>query len=129
MIALLTYFGGHWSLVIAAIVGVLGAGTAAFFLRNWQLVLVAAAIAVAGFLYQGAVTDGIKLQMAKDAKMHAELLEDHIKVVEAANAIDAQRAVDDQKTIEQLQEQVNATPRNDASCLDDAAVNRLRAIK
>jgi capsular polysaccharide biosynthesis protein len=129
VIALLTYMGGHWPLVIAAVLAVGGLGAAAFFLRSPKMALAAVVLAVAGFLYQGAVTDGIKLQMAKDYKMHIELLEDHIKTMEAANEADVKRALEDQKTIDQLQEQVNATPRNDASCLDDAAAGRLSHIR
>jgi Tfp pilus assembly protein PilN len=129
MIAFFTYFASHWTLVIACVLGVAGLGAAAFFLKNWKIAVVAVGVAIAGFLYQGAVTDGIKTQMAKDAKERIAFLQEFIDAGNRANEADAKRALEDQKTIEQLQEQVSATPKNDSSCLDAGAAGRLRNIR
>lgn len=127
--AWLTYLGGHWTLAIACVLGVAALGAVAFFLRNWKFAVAAVVLAIAGFLYQGAVTDGIKLQMAKDAKERITFLQDYIDGVNAANEADAKRALEDHNTIEKLQEQVSATPKNDSSCLDSGAAGRLRNIR
>jgi hypothetical protein len=127
--AFLTYLGGHWTIVIACVLGVVLLGGLSFMLRNWQFAALAIALAVIGFLYQGAVTDGIKLQMAKDAIAQTNFLREQIETLNAANDLDAQRAKDDKTIISQLEEQVRATPKNDASCLDANSARRLRNIR
>jgi uncharacterized membrane protein (DUF106 family) len=127
--AFLTYFGAHWLIAIACILGVVAFGAVAWFLKNWKFAVAAIVLAIFGFLYQSAVTDGIKIQMAKDAQQRIEMLQSQIHKLNSANEADAQRAIEDQKTIEQLQEQVNATPKNDASCLDADSARRLHNIR
>lgn len=124
-----TYLGGHWTLIIASVLGVALFGALAFFLRSWQCGAFALTIAVLGFLYQGAVTDGIQLQLAKDAEARVALLQSHIDAMNATNDAEAKRAKDDQQVISQLEEQVRATPKNDSSCLDADSARRLHNIK
>lgn len=129
MLATLTYFGAHWTIAIAAVCAVLAFGALAWFLKNWKCAVVAIGIAVAGFLYQGAVTDGIKIQMAKEAQAKIELLTSRIRTLNKATEEDAARGKADADRIEELEKLANDTPKNDGACLDADAVNRLRNIK
>lgn len=129
MVALITYLGGHWTLVIAAVLAVAACGALAFFLRSWKLAVAAIGIAIAGFLYQGSVTDGIKLQMQKDAAAKISMLESHISAIETANAEDTKRALQDADTIAQLQKQIDETPKNDGSCGDLGFSKRMRDFR
>lgn len=127
--AFLLYIMAHWVLVLIVTLSVIGLGAGAWFLKNWKLALAAIALAVAGFMYQGAVMHGINLQIANEAAGKIEILEDHIATLNKANALHNARALEDAKQIEELESSANETPANSSACLDADAARRVRNIK
>jgi hypothetical protein len=127
--AIFLYLAAHWTLVLAVVLGVVGLGAAAFFLKNWKFAVAAIVLAIAGFLYQGAVTHGIQLQMARDAAIKVALLNGRLEAINKIAAQDADLARANAQRISELESLANDTPKNDGACLDLDAVNRLRNIK
>lgn len=127
--AILTYLGSNWLLVIVVVLAVVVLGAAAFFLKNWKLALATIALIAAGFAYQNAVTTGIKEQMAKDAAAQVKILNDRINALNKVSAADAQRAKDDSQRISELEDKARATPANNSACFDVNTTRRVRGIQ
>lgn len=127
--ALLTYFGANWLLVIVVVLAVAIVGACAFFLKNWKLAVATVALIVFGLLYQNAVTSGIKIQMAKDADDKVKALTGRIQTLNELADADAKKAEEDAKRISELEALANATPKNDAPCLDRDAARRVLRIR
>lgn len=127
--ALLLYFMSHWVLVIVVVLAVAGLSAAAWFFKNWKYALAAIALAVAGFMYQGAVMHGINLQIANEAAGKIEILEDRISTLNKANALHNARALEDAKQIEELENVANETPANSSAALDRDAARRVRNVR
>jgi hypothetical protein len=128
MFALPLYFASHWELVIAVVILIIGLVATSFFLKNWKWGVAAGAVAVAGFLYQGAVTDGIKEQMAKDALEQTETLTNRIAVLSDIAGKHALQTKADDELIDGLEDDASETPKNDGPCLGRDAVSRVRSI-
>lgn len=126
--ALGLYFASHWMLVIIAVLVVAALGALGFFLKNWKMIVAAIVVAIFGFMYQGAVTSGIKLQMEKDAAAQVELLQGRIDTLNTIAASHALRLKADDEYTDGLEDQASETPKNDTLCLDAAAASRVRAI-
>lgn len=127
--ALLLYLISHWVLVLVTVLSVAGLGVAAWVFKNWKMALAAIAVAVFGFMYQGAVMHGINLQIAKQAAEKIEILEGRIDVMNKAAELHAARAMVDAAKIEELENIANETPANNGACLDIDSARRLRNIK
>lgn len=127
--SLLLYLASHWVLVLATTLTVIGLGVAAYVLKNLKFALAAIAVAIAGFMYQGAVMHGIQLKTAADAAFKIEILEDNISTMNKAAALHNAKVLQDAATIEELENKANETPANSSAALDRDAASRVRAIR
>jgi hypothetical protein len=129
MSAFLLYFASHWTLVIAAILAVVALGLAAYILKNWKIALAAFAVAIAGFLYQGAVISGIKEQAAKDLAVQVEISAGRLRTLQTLTFKDAAKAQADTKSINKLETLASETPPNNAACFDAATSHRMFRLR
>jgi hypothetical protein len=129
MAALLTYFGAHWTLAIATTLGVVALFGAAYIFRSFKLAVAGVVVAAMGFIYQGAVTDGIKIQLQKDAAAHIRMLESHIDAINKTAEENAARAKEDADKIVELERQASETPKNSSACFDADTTRRVFNIK
>lgn len=127
--ALLLYITAHWVLVLVAVLTVVALGVAAWVFKNWKLALAAIAVAIFGFMYQGAVMHGINLQIANEAAGKIEVLQDRIATMNKAAALHNARALEDAAQIEKLETQANETPANSSPSLSRDAASRVRSIR
>lgn len=127
--SLLLYFMAHWVLVLTVTLAVLGLGAAAYVFKNLKFALAAVALAVAGFMYQGAVMHGIQLQIANDAAFKIEILEDNILTMNKAAALHNAKALQDAAQIDVLESKANETPANSSGAISRDAASRVRAIR
>lgn len=128
MLASLTFFASHWVLIIATVLAVIGLGVAAYVLKNLKFAVAALAVAVAGFLYQGAVTSGIKIQMEKELAEQVEIANNRLATINTLTLKDAMQAKKDADDNDALAKSAGETPKNDSPCLDIDAARRVRAI-
>lgn len=129
LISLGLYLGSHWILVIAAVATVVGLGALAWFLKNWRLALAAIIVAIAGFMYQGAVMHGIQLQLAKDAARNIEILQGREDALKQLVIKDAAQAVADSAKISELERTASETPKNEGACLPADAAGRIGRVR
>ncbi len=127
--ALLTYFAAHWMLASGVTLAVVALGLAAYVFKNAKLALAAIVLAIAGFMYQGAVTHGIELQLQKEMAIKVALLNGRIDTLNKANADHAARAVEDSKQISELEAKANETPPDNRPALSRDAARRVRNIR
>ncbi|MBN9601802.1 MAG: hypothetical protein J0G33_02605 [Afipia felis] len=127
--AFLSFLSSNWSLALVVLLVVAAVGAAAWFLKNWWLAAFAALI-LAGYYYgQQQWMAGFNDKANRDAKAAVAILTKRIDALNNAAAEDAKRAEQDAKEISDLREKANATPPNDAPCLDIDAARRVRGIK
>lgn len=129
MTAFLLYVTSHWTLIIAAVLVVATLSAASWFLKNWKYAAAAIAVAVVGFLYQGAVTSGIKEQAAKDLQVQADTYNGRIATMNTLTLKDGLQAQADDKSNRELETLASDTPKNDSPCLDAAAAHRVWAVR
>lgn len=129
MTALGVYLASHWVLVIITTLSVVGLGVAAYVFKNLKFAAAGIALAVAGFMYQGAVMSGVQLQLQKDMALKVALLQGRIDTSNKLSAEDAARAVIDFNEIERLKGLASETPANSGACLDRDSASRLRNIR
>lgn len=127
--AILTYLAAHWMLASGVTLAVVGLGTAAWFLKSPKIALMAVALAVAGFMYQGAVTHGIELQLRKEMAEQLETLKDRAKTIAILGEFNTKRALEDAIKNEELEKLASDTPANNRACLDIDSARRLRNIR
>jgi hypothetical protein len=129
MSALLLYLASHWVLVIITVLAVVALGAAAYVFKNLKFALAAIAVAIAGFMYQGAVMHGVNLQIERDMAIKVALLNGRITTLNTASEKDAALAIEDAKEIERLKGLSSETPANGNACLDVDAARRVRNIR
>lgn len=129
MTALLVYLASHWVLVIITTLAVVGLGVAAYVFKNLKYAVAAIALAIAGFMYQGAVMSGVQLQLNKQLSEQNEVLKDRAKTIAFLGESNTKRALEDSAKIEQLEKLANETPANSGACLDIDSARRLRNIR
>src|SRR3981081_1334927 len=98
--ALLLYLTSHWVLVIITVLSVVALGAAARVFKNIKLVIAAVVVAIAGFMYQGAVMHGIQLQLGKDLAQQVEISNGRLKALGDLTLKDATQAKADADVIE-----------------------------
>lgn len=126
---LLTYLAANWMLAGGVTLAVIALGIAAWVFKSAKIALVAIVLAIGGFMYQGAVTHGIELQLQKEMAMKVALLNGRIETLNKANSDHAARAVEDSKTISELEVKAYETPANNRPALDHDAARRVRSIR
>jgi PII-like signaling protein len=129
MSAFILYFVSHWALVGATTLVVIVLGGLAYLLRSLKLAGAAILIAVAGFFYQGTVMHGINLQLAKDAAVQIQILQDRQTALNNLALSDAMQAQSDNELITKLKKEANATPKNNGVCLDPNASRRVGRVR
>lgn len=127
--AFLTYLAAHWILASGVTLAVAGLGIAAYVFKNLKFAVAAIALAVAGFMYQGAVTHGIELQLQKDLAAKVAIYEGRLKTLGTIEELNTKRALEDAVKIEELEKLANETPANSRTCLDIDGARRLRSIQ
>lgn len=127
--AFLAYLAAHWVLVIVTILVVVALAGAAYVFKNMKYALAAVVVAIAGFMYQGAVMHGVNLQIERDMAIKVALLNGRINTLNTANEKDAALAIEDAKEIERLKGLSSETPANGNACLDVDAARRVRNIR
>jgi hypothetical protein len=125
MTALGLYLATHWVLVIVVVLAVVGLGAGAWFLKNWKLALAAIALAVVGFMYQGAVMHGINVQLEKDMAEQLDISNGRLATINTLTLKDAFQAKKDSDANEALERLASETPKNDGPCLDAASSHRV----
>jgi hypothetical protein len=125
----LTYFASHWVLVIATILTVAGLGAAAYVFKNLKYAVAAIAVAIAGFVYQGAVMHGIQVQLTKDLAEQVEISNGRLSTLNTITLKDAFQAKQDADANAALESTASDTPKNDGPCLDAASAHRVWAIR
>lgn len=126
--ALLAYLAAHWVLVIITVLVVAGLTAACVILKNLKFALAAVAVAIAGFMYQGAVMSGIQTQMQKDIAEQSEIYRGRVDALNTLALKNAAQANADADKINDLESRASETPKNDGACLDASAASRVRAI-
>jgi hypothetical protein len=129
MTALGLYLATHWVLVIVVVLAVVGFGIAAWVFRNWKLALAAIVLAVAGFMYQGAVMHGINVQLEKDMAEQLEISNGRQATINTLTLKDAFQAKKDSDANEALERTASETPKNDGPCLAADAAHRVWSIR
>jgi apolipoprotein N-acyltransferase len=128
LIALLSYLGAHWLLLIIVVLSTVALGLLAWFTKNLKYVLAAVVLVIAGLAYQSANMDGYRRKVAEDAQVQIDALSKRLLAVNMAAAADAKRATADAYLNTKLDALSRETPRNDSSCLDLASARRVWAI-
>lgn len=128
MTALLLYLATHWVIVLAVVLGVIGLGIAAYVYENLHFAVFAAALAVAGFLYQGAVMSGIQDQLNKDAVAQSETYKNRLREIGVLSLKDAAQSKIDADKIDKLESRASETPKNVGACFDAATALRVSNI-
>lgn len=126
--ALLAYLASHWVLATSTTLAVIGLGGAAYVFKNLKFALAAIALAVAGFMYQGAVMSGINLQIAKDTAAQAEILNSRLDTLNTLALKNAMQAKVDADKIEELERTASETPTNAGACFDVDTARRVSNI-
>ena len=94
--------------------------------RHWRVLAFIGALGGMGF-------EGYHLAKVMDEKAaitaQAETLKHRLATMALLQATDAKRAAADADQLQQLQDTARDTPPNTHTCLDRAAVGRLRSIK
>lgn len=127
--ALLTYLAAHWMLASGVTLAVLALGGAAWVLKSPKIALAAIVLAIAGFMYQGAVTHGIELQLQKQMAEQIETLKDRAKTIALLGEYNTKRAIEDAAETDALEKLASETPPNNRACLDIDGARRLRNIR
>lgn len=126
--SLLLYLATHWVIVIAVCLAVIGLGIASYVLKNLHYAIIAAALATAGFLYQGAVMSGIQDQLNKDAAAQSETYKSHLREIGVLSLKDAAQSKLDADKIDKLESKASETPKNVGACFDVDTARRVSNI-
>lgn len=127
--ALLSYIGAHWALMIATGLVVVVLLALTWFLKNVKFAIAAFGVLALGFAYQAIDMQGYQRRVFEQAHKEAETLQNRLDTLNAIAFAYKERYVTDQKQLNKLKELVSETPPNSAPCLDVDTVRRVFSIR
>lgn len=124
-----SYLGAHWALILAVVAAVIALGFAAFFLKNWKLVVAIAAVLGVAFAFQEIDKNAYQRRVAEENAKRIADLEANVKLSNDIADDHMKRAEADAIEIEHLKELAAQTPPNPSACFDVDTARRLRDFR